>query len=96
MFYIGQEVVCVDDSSNISPLWHGGAARYNGLHKGHIYRIVGMLDGYLALAGIYNGPRPGWRATRFRPVAKATTSTGFQILEDICKRETIDLPTKVL
>lgn len=91
MFRIGQRVVCVDGSP--------GRWTRQRLNKGGVYTIRGF-DHEGGETGIYleevSCPvippwkqEMSWRMSRFRPAVEGKTSTGFSILEEIRKRESV-------
>lgn len=101
-FYVGQKVVCVDDS----PWRNIGCRGYPMiLRRGAIYTIVAISTGYSDakiglhfaeirdlggpryIAGVPGGPR-GYDSERFRPVVEKKTD--ISMFEEILRRETID------
>lgn len=80
-FRIGQKVVCINNSNGfceksvVCPLIVGG-----------VYSVVEINSESLWCDGDKNH---AWHHTRFRPLIEKSTDTGFAILEEIRRRETI-------
>lgn len=94
-FYVGQKVVCVDDS----PARSGSLRRV-------ILNAIYTVDGIdpetktgIYLLEIPNDPIPpgvawkfpiGWSRDRFRPLTEKKTDTGMAMLREILDRETVN------
>jgi hypothetical protein len=104
-FKIGERVVCVDaDDTNEWGFVELSAGQVYQI------RWVGRFDwtGYplvpphardvicVRLVGVNrnDGDDPPFRASRFRPLIERKTSTGFEILDEIRKRESVDETTR--
>lgn len=96
MFRIGQKVVCVDDRPREF------YQQPTLLVKGQIYTIRGFTESPIDGAGLLleeiiinakpftNGQERGYLPRRFRPAVERKTDTGFSILEEIRKRESVE------
>lgn len=103
-FRIGQKVVCVDDS----PGKHTGTVlALNGVYTIRGFdRFAREPEGPgLYLEEVYQRARRGnpgdgeeiaWKRRRFRPLVTKSTDTGFAILEDIRKRESVPADERAL
>lgn len=105
MFWIGQKVVCVDDSPSDDPrCGPGGDWVPNYPKRGQIYTVRGISNtGSIVLDEIMNPIREflggdaeaHWKPHRFRPLVEKSTDTGMAILREILDRETVtDKPRK--
>lgn len=105
-FYVGQKVVCVDNSDR--EFIHGSESVACWLMVGTVYTVRRTMHRHrklVWLAGINrrrtrNGidwADSGFFADRFRPLTerKSSTETGMSILREIVQRETVDVPSKV-
>jgi hypothetical protein len=104
MFYVGQKVVCVDDSINggsCSPR-AGGHWEYP-IKKGQVY-IIRWVGNYVCricgeelcvrLDGIYRGPPNDvpLSAKRFRPLDERSTETGMEMLRKLLNPDNHKVP----
>ena len=87
-FHVGQKVVCVDNSDWETRLVSGGVYTVTAIAPAHGEIFVGLAE-TPSKAGLQ------WRACRFRPLVTRSTDTGFAILEDIRKRESVPADEKV-
>lgn len=89
-FHVGQKVVCVDDSITTRTHEHL-------LRCGELYVVAGHMRTSRNEPGVnILNVGLGFRASRFRPLTEKSTDTGFAILEEIRKRETVPAqPEKV-
>jgi hypothetical protein len=104
-FRIGERVVCVDADNT-----HQFGLVELSVGQVYEVRWVGHFDwtGYpfvaqdereaicVRLVGVNrnDGDDPPFRAARFRPLTERKTSTGFEILDEIRKRETTRAPVR--
>jgi len=102
-FRVGQKVVCIDDGDDPG-LPAGEQSDWTPDERpimGHIYTVrrcfiargnlILHLDEIARSATAQEtwGPDVGYGAFRFRPLAEKKTDTGFAILEEIRRRESI-------
>lgn len=99
-FHVGQKVVCVEGAlgncgRGVREPVKGDVATVCNVYHDHDGECILELIEFPAPGSVLF--HPGWLAEFFRPLIerKQSTSTGFEILDDIRKRETVSDPVKI-